>query len=191
MDEQSMQHGLDWSPEVDLAGWWCSEKFNGCRAYWDGSTLWSRGGLAIALPDTWRQALPPGIHLDGEVYDGPDGLTRCTAAVRWGRFLPGMTYRVFDNPEAGHGVSWRMRLAEVAHVWAPGSAIVQPVEAWQVASTEAAMAALDAILAAGGEGLMLRHPALAYRAGRTPQMRKLTAWQREQYLVEPASMGMS
>ena len=44
-----MMHGRDWHGE-DLAGWYLSEKLHGCRAYWDGAVLWSRGDLAIGIP---------------------------------------------------------------------------------------------------------------------------------------------
>lgn len=73
MNESHMQHGVDWDGQ-DLSGWIVTEKFNGCRAYWDGESLWSRGGINIAIPDDWREQLPPGVHLDGEVYFGNYGV---------------------------------------------------------------------------------------------------------------------
>lgn len=64
MDETGMMHGQDWRGE-DLAGWYAAEKLDGCRAYWDGTTLWSRGGLAIKAPAEVLVGLPPGFALDG------------------------------------------------------------------------------------------------------------------------------
>ena len=68
MDETQMMHGRDWSGQ-DLAGWWLSEKLHGCRAYWDGSLMWSRGGCVVAVPKHWKTSLPQ-IALDGEIWAG-------------------------------------------------------------------------------------------------------------------------
>ena len=96
MNEKHMQHGEDWCGEM-IAGWIATEKFNGCRAYWDGVNLWSRGGIAAQIPQSWRDALPP-IPLDCELYDGIDGVYRCGAALRYGRFTGSMRLMVFDAP---------------------------------------------------------------------------------------------
>lgn len=181
MDESAMQHGLDWEPDVDPTGWLASEKFNGCRAYWDGKTLWSRGGLVIALPEALRAALPSGMALDGELYDGPEGLARCVAAVRYGRFTPDMTYRVFDAPAAPG--PWPERMRQVAEILRENP-VAQAVDFWPVAGLEEAFTYLETVLARGGEGLILRHPDLLYRPGRTPGIRKLTEWTRQQYRRE-------
>ena len=99
MNETDMQHGIDWSGQ-DISGYIATEKYDGCRAYWDGENLWSRGGLKINLPDDWRAALPAGVHLDGEIYHGVGGVHRCGAAIRYGRFKPSMRFMVFDCPKA-------------------------------------------------------------------------------------------
>lgn len=176
-----MQHGLDWEPDVDPTGWLASEKFNGCRAYWDGRTLWSRGGIAIGMPAAWRSALPTGVALDGELYAGPQGLNRTVGAVRYGRFTPEMTYRVFDAPAAPG--PWPERMRQAAEIL-PRNPLALPVDYHPVAGLEEAFAALEIVLARGGEGLILRHPDLPYRPGRTPGIRKLTEWTRQQYRRE-------
>ena len=81
----------------DVAGWYCSEKLDGQRAWWDGGItcgvpvkdipwsnkgnphrivgrgtgLWSRYGNVICAPDWFIETLPKGITLDGELYLGP------------------------------------------------------------------------------------------------------------------------
>lgn len=167
MNETDMQHGLDWGPEVDPTGWLASEKFNGCRAYWDGQTLWSRGGIAIRIPPAWQAALPQGIPLDGEVYDGPNGLTRCTSAVRWGRFRDSMTYRVFDFP--GSPLPWQDRISLAGQYAGP---IIQPVAWWSTKSTDHLRRLMHEIQSRGGEGVMLRHPMITTAPGRTDQLLK-------------------
>jgi DNA ligase-1 len=165
MNEDTMQHGVHWNGE-DVSGWAVTQKFDGCRAFWDGSVMWTRGGKAIPLPQSWIDALPAGKPLDGEVYFGVDGQRKCASAVRFGKFLDGMTFQVFDVPKA-HG-DYRTRMATVV-----GNDIVQPVQIGTAASNEDALAQMTAIHAAGGEGLMLRHPAHTYHAGRTSHMLKM------------------
>jgi DNA ligase-1 len=46
---------------------WMSEKFDGIRAYWDGSNLFTRKGNKIRVPSFFLEGLPP-IALDGELW---------------------------------------------------------------------------------------------------------------------------
>lgn len=160
-----MQHAHDWNGQT-VDGWLASEKYDGVRGYWDGNTMWTRGGKAIELPESWRDALPAGIALDGEIYHGVDGQRRAASAVRYGRFIDGMIYRAFDAP--GATGSWLDRLAGIVE-----NAIVVPVQAQTVAGIDEALDLMRAVQSAGGEGLMLRHPALPYAPGRTDKMLKL------------------
>ncbi len=160
-----MQHGHHYSGQ-DLSGWVSSEKFDGVRAYWDGRQMWTRGGKPIAIPDSWRDALPAGFPLDGELYAGIGGQRKAASAVRWGKFLDGMTFRVFDAPAASG--SWLDRLAGIVE-----TDIVVPVKAQVVAGIDEALELMRAVQSAGGEGLMLRHPGLTYTPGRTDKMLKL------------------
>src|SRR5688500_3311306 len=47
-----------WTNDVDLAGWWMSEKLDGVRAYWDGKQFISRQGNLYHAPDWFAAALP-------------------------------------------------------------------------------------------------------------------------------------
>jgi DNA ligase-1 len=165
MNQDNMQHGHDYSGQT-VSGWLASEKYDGCRAYWDGSRLWSRGGIDIRIPDEWRNALPAGIALDGEVYHGVDGQRRCASAVRWAKFQPDMVFKVFDAPAASG--DWLSRLAGIVE-----TDIVKPVTAQVVAGIDEALELMRAVQSNGGEGVMLRHPALPYAPGRTDKMLKL------------------
>lgn len=33
--------------EIDIRGWWMSEKLDGVRAYWDGEALYSKNGVVF------------------------------------------------------------------------------------------------------------------------------------------------
>jgi DNA ligase 1 len=167
MNEKDMQHGQYWYGQ-DISGWIATEKFNGCRAYWDGQNLWSRGGINISIPESWREALPSGIHLDGEIYDGIDGVYRCGAAIKYGNFTPSMRFMVFDCPKAAGTYLHRLKYANDL-----ANNIVVIVTPYRVSDIDIAVALLGDIKADGGEGIMLRDPAISYTPGRTYKLLKL------------------
>ena len=47
-----------WENDVDLTGWWMSEKLDGVRAYWDGKQFFSRQGNPFLAPDWFTAKLP-------------------------------------------------------------------------------------------------------------------------------------
>lgn len=167
MNEKDMQHGVDYDGQ-DISGWIATEKYNGCRAYWDGENLWSRGGLKIFIPDSWREVLPKGIHLDGEIYDGPDGVYRCSVAIRYDRFTPTMKFMVFDCPSADGDYQDRMK-----SIYKYESRLLFIVGYTIVSDLQYAQKILSKVIERGGEGLMLRHPSLKYTPGRTREILKL------------------
>jgi DNA ligase 1 len=168
MNEKDMQHGEYWQGE-DLSWWILTEKFNGCRAYWDGKNMWSRGGLKIKIPQEWEKYLPP-FHLDGEIYFGTDGVYKCGAAIRYGRFLPGMEFIVFDMPHYPGDYIDRLRKIKSLIDSNPFIRVAK----WSIClSNEQMILKMLKIQAAGGEGIMARHPNIQYAAGRTNQLLKV------------------
>jgi DNA ligase-1 len=169
MNEKNMQHGVDWDWDRQNLPTGCvaTEKYNGCRAYWDGGNLWSRGGIKIRLPDSWRTSLPAGVSLDGEIYDGVDGVYRCGVAIRYGRFTPSMRFMVFDCPTAAGDYQARLRFASKF-----SGGPINIVSCQQVSSLAEAMRYLTAVVKRGGEGLMLRSRDLKYFPGLTPDLLK-------------------
>jgi DNA ligase-1 len=166
MNANDMQHGIDWDGQ-NITGFIATVKYNGCRAYWDGENLWSRGGLKIHLPDSWRAVLPCGVNLDGEIYDDVDGVYRCGAAVRYGHFRPTMKFMVFDCPSAEGDYKTRLQFAR-QYEGGPLSVVSYTT----IVNMEAAKRLLAEIIARGGEGLILRHPKLEYKPGRTAALLK-------------------
>jgi DNA ligase 1 len=144
-----------------------SPKFNGVRAYWDGQTLWSRGGIAAKLPATWT--LPP-VALDCELYDGLDGLYRCGSAIRYGHFTPTMRLIAFDAPQAPGGYLERMAAVREAIA---GSSVAMAADVTRCESTDQAVDLMRTIQGRGGEGLMVAAPELTYAPGRTNRLLKI------------------
>jgi len=166
MNEKDMQHGIDYDGQ-DISGWIATQKYDGCRAYWDGENLWSRGGLTINIPDEWRKVLPQGVHLDGEIYDGPGGVYRCGVAIRYGRFTPTMRFMVFDCPSVPG--DYLTRLESIALLEGGPLHIVSHKI---ISDLCMAKDLLAKIIKLDGEGLMLRKPDLKYTPGRTREILK-------------------
>lgn len=160
---------------LDLAAYWLSEKFDGVRGYWDGQRLRTRNGTPIAAP-AWFTAGWPDIPLDGELWLGRGAFERTVATVRqavpveadWRR----LRYQVFDLP-AQPG-PFTARLAVLAEVVA---AIDRP---WVTVVAQERLTAdvdldarLAAVVAGGGEGLVLHRGDAPYRPGRSDDLLKL------------------
>jgi DNA ligase-1 len=165
--------------DIDLADYWVSEKYDGIRAYWDGSTLQTRNGNRIHAPE-WFTAHWPQTPLDGELWIGRGQFEAVSAAVRdeiaddaaW----RDVQYMVFDLP--AHPGPFRLRLAALqALLSADSPSAPRVVPQWQVRDEHELLRQLDNIVASGGEGLMLHRGSSLYRAGRTDDLLKLKPYE--------------
>ena len=65
----------------DVTGWLMSEKLDGVRCYWNGTTMYTRNGNAFYAPDDWKAKLPK-IALDGELWTNRDDFQKIVSIVR-------------------------------------------------------------------------------------------------------------
>lgn len=163
------------APDIDPAGWLVSEKYDGVRALWDGRMLRFRSGLPVAAPVWFTAALPP-EPLDGELWLGHRRFEALVGAVR--RQQPrdedwrALRYMVFELPGAEGLFEQRARRIDSllkAHPGGPGVAVAQQ----RIDGRQALQARLQAVLAAGGEGLMLHRADAPVVHGRSPLLLKL------------------
>lgn len=161
--------------EVALDGYWVSEKLDGVRGYWDGQRLLTRGGNPVNPPD-WFTAGWPEVPLDGELWLGrgrfaeTSGIVRTDAPVdaEWRE----MTFMVFDLP--AHDGPFTQRLQALKKLLARADIDwLQPIEQFRVADHAALMKKMEAVAAAGGEGLMLHRGDSRYAAGRSDDLLKV------------------
>ncbi len=149
----------------DVSGWWMQEKLDGIRAIWDGAELWTREGHRIDAPAWWTAALPDGTALDGELWAGRGRFTTVLSVYRspserWRE----MVFAAFDAPVAG---TFEERAAIVEST---GVLFVAPKPCRDATHAEETM---RQIVAAGGEGIMLRRPGSAYEHKRSKNLLKL------------------
>ena len=166
---------VDAPDDIDPAGHLVSEKYDGVRAFWDGTRLRTRSGHAIAAP-AWFLRHLPALALDGELWAGRGRFEALSGAVR--RHTPRdaewqhITYMAFDMPRAEGPFSERAeRLASLGQDidW-PG---FQAVEQRRVNSRAELQRWLNEVVAAGGEGLMLHRADAGHVAGRSGVLQKL------------------
>jgi DNA ligase-1 len=151
-------------------GWLASEKFNGCRAYWDGAALWTRGGKQIAAPAWFTAGLPADMHVEGEVIDTSGDFYAARDAVNYGRFTEQTRWVIFDAPQCAGNLAARLDAARVAVAGLPH---VSVISAEPVKSDSHLRTLFQSVIKRGGEGLMLHHPSAGYRRGRTDRLLKV------------------
>lgn len=166
-----------WENDVDLTGWWLSEKLDGVRAYWDGERFISRLGNEFFAPKWFTAALPK-TPLDGELFGGRKQFQRTVGIVKrqdasdlWKE----LQYVVFDAPS--HGGVFEERVAFIE------STLTALAVKWLVAhkhercnGTEHLRAELARVEGLGGEGLMVRQPRSRYEAGRSNTLLKVKSF---------------
>ena len=163
-----------WENDVDLTGWWMSEKLDGVRAYWDGTRFASRQGNEFHAPDWFVKGFPS-TPLDGELWIDRKAFQRTVSVVRrqdksdhWKQ----IRYVVFDAPALKEPFEERVRfVAETVSTL--GSEYVQAHEHLLCKGLEHLREELQRIESLGGEGLMLRQPGSPYEAGRSTSLLKV------------------
>ena len=160
---------------IDPTAYLVSEKYDGVRAQWDGTTLRFRSGRTVAAP-AWFIARLPREPLDGELwlargqFDTLSGIVRKEVPVddEWRR----VQYMVFELPGAAGSFAERAeRLRELAQrvAWPQ----LQAVEQTRVTDRKALQRRLAQTVSQGGEGLMLHLASAPYSTGRSDVLIKL------------------
>jgi DNA ligase-1 len=162
-----LMHGFDWSGQ-DVAGWWASEKLDGCRAYWDGARFWTRQGKPIDAP-AWFTAGLPSTPLDGEIWAGRGGYVAARNAVNHGRWTPEIRFVAFDVPNTEWTVDEAIGYLR-AFAWPAHAAAVEFSTVW---SSDFADGMALGVKQSGGEGIMLRAPGSKYTTRRTANLLKM------------------
>ncbi|MBC8325929.1 MAG: DNA ligase [Verrucomicrobia subdivision 3 bacterium] len=163
-----------WDESIDPAGWWISEKYDGVRGFWDGKSLWTRGGHPIVAPDYFLAELPTGLALDGELWLGRRQFEETLSTVR--RQIPDdrwrrMHFMIFDAPKIKG--TFEQRTAFLKTKLPSSSRQVQLVPQWRCQGRAHLIAERDRIVKAGGEGLMIREPESIYEGKRSGTLLKV------------------
>ena len=164
--------------DVDVTRYWVSEKLDGARALWDGSSLRFRSGRPVQAP-AWFTAGFPGRPLDGELWLGRGRFDELSGIVRkqvpvdaeWRQ----VRYMVFELPEVTGTFSERVTLLRET-VDAAAIPWLRAVEQFRVADRAELKQRMHAVTRAGGEGLMLHLADAPYTTGRSDVLLKVKPW---------------
>lgn len=158
----------------DPTGFWVSEKYDGVRGYWDGQRLLTRAGNPIAAP-AWFTGGWPATAMEGELWAGRGQFSQAVSTVR--QQTPddaawrALRFMVFDLPAEVGTFNERLPVLQ-ARVAQLGQAWVQAVAQTPATTAAALRAQLDAVMRAGGEGLVLHRGSAPYTAQRSEDLRK-------------------
>lgn len=163
-----------WENDIDLVGWWMSEKLDGVRAYWDGKQIYSRQGNLFHAPD-WFIAGLPSVPLDGELWLARKSFQRTVSIVRrqdksdhWKE----LSFLVFDAPAQNDPFERRMEFIRDT-LLASERPFALPLAHQQCKDLEHLRSELARVEGLGGEGLMLRQPGSRYESGRSATLLKV------------------
>lgn len=203
-------------------GWWASEKWDGIRALWDGEKIISRGsGLGkpkvyTYVPEWFRNTLPPGVALDGEIWIGR-GYFQKTSRLStikpgksyteeqindiWsGKNDPPVIFKVFDIPSSDLNFENRMtKLKTVIEsrrkCWNKinySNKKVFPLqftEQIKIETPEQLYNLYKNLTKEGAEGIMLRAPKSPYELKRSKYMLKYKIKEDAECIVVDYMMG--
>ena len=165
--------------ELDPSPYWVSEKLDGVRAAWDGKALRFRSGSIVHAPEWFVAGFPP-EPLDGELWIARGRFEQLSGIVR--RLQPQdaewqqVRYMVFELPGAPGSFTERISLMQeiMARANVPW---LHAVAQFRVGDRATLMQRMDAVVQAGGEGLMLHLADASYLTGRSDVLLKLKPWQ--------------
>lgn len=161
--------------DIDVASYLVSEKLDGVRARWDGRALWTRSGSRIEVPERFTRGWPA-QPMDGELWIGRGQFQQVSDLVRAlrpaDRAWRPVRFMAFDLPGASETFA-RRTLRLQALVATAASAHLEHIPQRHLTGRAQLDARLQAVIAGGGEGLMLHHALAPYRAGRSDTLLKL------------------
>eukprot|EP01122_Echinamoeba_exundans_P011382 TRINITY_DN4509_c0_g1_i1.p1 TRINITY_DN4509_c0_g1~~TRINITY_DN4509_c0_g1_i1.p1 ORF type:complete len:688 (-),score=174.07 TRINITY_DN4509_c0_g1_i1:97-2139(-) len=177
---------------TDPKGWWISEKLDGVRAYWNGTTFYSRNGNTFEAPAWFKAKLPNSTPLDGELWCGRGLFQKCVGIAKkklrpqdndpntsdW-RFV---SYCVFDAPHVKGDFETRYNFLKtiIKSSHSPACVLVGVEKCVGIPDLRKK---LDEVEAVGGEGLMLRKPHSPYQQGRCDLLLKVKTFHDEEAKV--------
>ncbi|TFK20564.1 DNA ligase/mRNA capping enzyme [Coprinopsis marcescibilis] len=166
---------------TDPAGWWISEKLDGVRTYFDGTTFWSRLGNPFTPPSWFIKDLPKDITLDGELFGGRGQFQSTVSIVKTvnSPHWQNITFEIFDTPSHGD-LPFETRIKTLQTIFGSSDtegthqcAHVKVVEHVAARDHAHVLERLKEVEELGGEGVMLREPDSKYQGSRSNTLLKV------------------
>jgi len=166
-----------YSQNMNISGWYMSEKLDGIRAYWDGKQLKSKNGYKINVPKWFIEDFPP-FALDGELWTKRGDFENIQSIVlddipskKWKE----ITYQIFEVPDQNGNFTKRLQFA---NKWLTDKQIKHThiIKRIKCKNREHLNNYLHYIEKLGGEGLIIKNPNLSYFTGRSVEILKVKSF---------------
>lgn len=170
----------DLGEKINASQYLLSEKLDGVRGYWDGKELLTRSGHPLDAPEFFTKNFPP-FALDGELWTKRGDFSHISSIVmsknkalkyRWSA----LSYNVFEVPEASGNLSARLKkLQDYLNALKKQGKItyIKIIPQIPMKSEADIISHFHAVLAKGGEGVVLRDKEASYVSGRSSTFLKL------------------
>ena len=172
----SVMLAQNYDPEKhDPTGWLMSEKLDGVRCYWNGTTMYSRAGNPFYAPPEFKAKLPK-MAIDGELWTSRDDFQKIVSIVRkhepekeeWAK----IKFMIFDAPLVKGNFSTRVKVCKAA-IDAMPETVCEVLSQTKCTSKDELGTLMDSILSEKGEGVMLKDPKSAYEGRRSYSLLKV------------------
>jgi len=171
--------------QVDVTRYLVSEKLDGVRAIWDGSTLRFRSGKEINAPRWFVDGLPK-RPLDGELWIARGKFERLSGIVR--KDVPDenewrqVRYMIFELP--GAPGTFRERAEAMREIARQANiSWLREIGQFSVVDRNSLQKRMKEVVKAGGEGLMLHRADALYETGRSDTLLKMKPWEDAEAVV--------
>lgn len=160
--------------EQNISGWVMSEKLDGIRAYWDGKNLLTRQGKIFHPPASFIKNFPS-FELDGELWSKRGDFENIqsivldeTPSAKWSQ----IKYKIFEVPHAEGNFLARLQKAQ-DYITENNLDHVHIIEQTTCNTKKELDRFLKAILAKGGEGVVIKDGFRNYFDGRSSSVLKV------------------
>ena len=193
--EKGVLLAKNFTSDVDIDGWYASEKWDGYRSVWNGKNFVSRTGKSFDVPDWYCSIMPPSVALDGELWLGRGKFEDCgllrkkkpqkeSDIQKWNEewLKKEVVFNVFDIMNLNVGFEKRMEQLKTLVIDRnkcmkqlninKKNPILAFTEQTKVNKVDALEMAKE-VIKAGGEGIMLRQPDSLYEAKRSKTLYKI------------------
>ena len=152
-----------------------SEKLDGVRCYWNGSTMYTRNGNPFFAPKWWKDKLPK-IALDGELWTNRDDFQKIVSIVRkqdtnneqW----KNIKFMIFDAPLVDGSFKQRLKRLET-ELESNNEGVCEMLKQTVCTHKDELAKLMDNILSEKGEGVMLKDPKSEYEGRRSDALLKV------------------
>ena len=179
-----------WDEKKPITGYWMSEKLDGVRAFWNGTTFLSRNGNEFRAPEWFTKCLPKDVQLDGELFGGRGKFQTTVSVVKSSEAHAGWkntTYEVFDIPTVKE--NWENRMKAMNSLLASTPDHINVCKQEKCTGPDHVTSELDRIIALKGEGVMLRQPGSMYVHSRSSSLLKVKRFLDCEALVKGIEKG--